>query len=62
VRTGQPLVTLEAMKMEHVHAAPCDGRVAALAAVVGASVAAGAVLVELAPAPSTGNAGTSGRG
>jgi geranyl-CoA carboxylase alpha subunit len=59
VRAGQPLVTLEAMKMEHVHAAPCDGRVVALAAVVGVSVAAGAVLVELAPAPSTGNAGTS---
>jgi geranyl-CoA carboxylase alpha subunit len=62
VRAGQPLVTLEAMKMEHVHAAAFDGRVVALAAVVGVSVAAGAVLVELAPTPITENAGTSGGG
>jgi biotin carboxyl carrier protein len=49
VRTGQPLVTLEAMKMEHAHLAPCDGRVVALQAVVGASIAAGVMLADVQP-------------
>jgi 3-methylcrotonyl-CoA carboxylase alpha subunit len=47
VTEGQPLVALEAMKMEHVIRAPRDGRVKALAASVGQMVQAGAALVEL---------------
>ena len=48
VAAGQPLLTLEAMKMEHVHAAPCAGVVSALHVVLGEQVAAQRVLAELA--------------
>ena len=47
---GQPLVVLEAMKMEHQITAPVDGVVAAVAVSVGRQVANRALLVELAPA------------
>lgn len=47
VAAGQPLVTLEAMKMEHVHCAPRAGRVA-LHVAVGAQVAARHVVAEIA--------------
>jgi acetyl/propionyl-CoA carboxylase alpha subunit len=47
VTRGQPLVTLEAMKMEHVLTAPFDGTVAAVPAEVGAQVSEGATLVRL---------------
>ncbi|CAA2100767.1 acetyl/propionyl/methylcrotonyl-CoA carboxylase subunit alpha [Variovorax paradoxus] len=47
VVAGQPLVTLEAMKMEHVHCAPRAGRVA-LRVAVGAQVAARHVVAEVA--------------
>ena len=47
VTAGQPLLTLEAMKMEHVHAAPCAGRVAALHVSLGDQVAAHRVVVEI---------------
>lgn len=50
VVAGQPLVTLEAMKMEHVHCAPRTGRVAALHVAVGAQVAARHVVAEIADA------------
>jgi geranyl-CoA carboxylase alpha subunit len=50
VSPGQPLLTLEAMKMEHVHAAGVAGTVAALHAAAGEQVQAGRVLVEIAPA------------
>jgi geranyl-CoA carboxylase alpha subunit len=46
VAAGQPLVTLEAMKMEHVHCAPRAGRVA-LHVAVGAQVAARHVVAEI---------------
>ncbi len=46
VAAGQPLVTLEAMKMEHVHCAPRAGRVA-LHVAVGAQVAARHVVAEV---------------
>ncbi|MCC6853555.1 MAG: 3-methylcrotonyl-CoA carboxylase [Comamonadaceae bacterium] len=45
---GQPLVMLEAMKMQHVHAAAAAGRVRALHVAVGDQVEAGRTLVELA--------------
>ncbi|MDM0007639.1 acetyl-CoA carboxylase biotin carboxylase subunit [Variovorax sp. J22G73] len=49
VAAGQPLVTLEAMKMEHVHCAPRAGRVA-LHVAVGAQVAARHVVAEVSDA------------
>jgi len=47
VTEGQPLATLEAMKMEHTLAAPRDGVVAELMAEPGAQVEAGAALIRL---------------
>jgi 3-methylcrotonyl-CoA carboxylase alpha subunit len=47
VAKGQKLVTLEAMKMEHSLAAPFDGTVAELAAVAGAQVQEGTLLVRV---------------
>jgi 3-methylcrotonyl-CoA carboxylase alpha subunit len=46
---GAPLVTVEAMKMEHTLTAPYDGTVTRVAFAVAERVAAGAILVELAP-------------
>ena len=52
VATGQPVLTLEAMKMEHVHAAPLAGVVRALHVNAGDQVAARRVVAEIeAPAP-----------
>ncbi len=50
VEVGQALVVLEAMKMESTLAAEVAGRVTAVRATAGASVAAGDLLVEIAPA------------
>jgi len=47
VTKGQPLVALEAMKMEHLIRAPRDGRVASVAAAVGGIVDGGVPLVEM---------------
>jgi geranyl-CoA carboxylase alpha subunit len=47
VQAGQPLVTLEAMKMEHVHAAPRAGRLVALHVKMGDQVAAQRVVAEI---------------
>jgi len=47
VRAGQPLLTLEAMKMEHVHAAPVSGRLAALHVRIGDQVEARRVVAEI---------------
>ncbi len=47
VAAHQPLVVLEAMKMEHIVAAPHDGVVLRLPYAIGALVAKGATLVEL---------------
>ena len=44
VAAGQPLLVLEAMKMQHTVAAPHDGVVTEIAVAVGTQVAAGAVL------------------
>ena len=52
VQRGQPLLAIEAMKMEHVIRAPHDGTVRSLAAKVGDMVAGGVPLVEL-DAPET---------
>ncbi len=47
VGAGQPLVTLEAMKMEHVLTAPFDGIVTDLKAETGGQVAEGVALVRI---------------
>jgi len=50
VEAGQPVVILEAMKMETTLAAEIAGRIEAVQAVPGAMVEGGALLVEIAPA------------
>ncbi|GLR85775.1 3-methylcrotonyl-CoA carboxylase subunit alpha [Bradyrhizobium iriomotense] len=47
VTTGQPVMTLEAMKMEHVHKAGIDGVVAAIDVAEGEQVTAGKIVVEI---------------
>jgi 3-methylcrotonyl-CoA carboxylase alpha subunit len=47
VKKGQPMVALEAMKMEHVIRAPRDGIVRAVAARTGEMVNGGTQLVEM---------------
>jgi geranyl-CoA carboxylase alpha subunit len=47
VQAQQALVTLEAMKMEHIHAAPVAGTVTAVHAAPGEQVPASRVLVEI---------------
>ncbi|WP_298179111.1 biotin carboxylase N-terminal domain-containing protein [Saccharomonospora sp.] len=49
VRAGQPLLCLEAMKMEHRVAAPAEGRVTELTAVEGTQVEQGVVLAVVTP-------------
>ncbi|GLW20249.1 ATP-grasp domain-containing protein [Microbispora triticiradicis] len=53
VEAGQPVVVLEAMKMEHLIVAPASGTVAALHVVPGARVEAGVPLADIEPAPET---------
>jgi len=47
VSVGQPLVWLEAMKMEHTIVAPADGVIAELNVTVGQQVEVGAVLARV---------------
>jgi acetyl/propionyl-CoA carboxylase alpha subunit len=49
VARGTPLVTVEAMKMEHTLTAPYEGTVTRIAFGLTERVAAGSVLVELSP-------------
>ncbi len=49
VCAGQPLLEIEAMKMQHRVDAPIDGRIAEIGARVGAQVAPGALLVRIDP-------------
>ena len=50
---GQPLVSLEAMKMETVLSAPCDGLVLQVLPLAGSQVVAGEALVVLGASPGT---------
>jgi 3-methylcrotonyl-CoA carboxylase alpha subunit len=50
VRRGQTLAVMEAMKMEHTIAAPCDGVVEALLYAPGDQVVEGGELLRLAAA------------
>ncbi|WP_439407300.1 acetyl-CoA carboxylase biotin carboxylase subunit [Bradyrhizobium sp. DASA03076] len=47
VTSGQPVLTLEAMKMEHVHKAGIDGVVAAIDVVEGEQVTTGRIIAEI---------------
>jgi biotin carboxyl carrier protein len=47
VTAGQPLVWLEAMKMEHTITAPADGVLTELGVIVGQQVEVGAVLARV---------------
>ena len=47
VEAGQPVVTLEAMKMEHVHVAPAAGVIAALHVAEGEQVTTGRIVAEI---------------
>ena len=47
VAAGQPVMTLEAMKMEHVHTASIAGTVAAIDAAEGAQVTTGQIVIEI---------------
>lgn len=47
VTAGQPVMTLEAMKMEHVHKAGIDGVVAAIDVAEGEQVTTGKIVVEI---------------
>jgi 3-methylcrotonyl-CoA carboxylase alpha subunit len=49
VARGAPLITVEAMKMEHTLTAPYEGIVSRVAFGLADRVQAGAILVELAP-------------
>ncbi|MEU4164162.1 biotin/lipoyl-containing protein, partial [Actinoplanes sp. NPDC026670] len=51
VAKGDPIVVLEAMKMQHTVTAPTDGTVTGLTAVVGRQVVAGAVLAVIEEKP-----------
>ncbi len=51
VRRGDPMVVLEAMKMEHTLAAPRDGKVIEVGAVAGSQTAEGVILVRFEPIP-----------
>jgi geranyl-CoA carboxylase alpha subunit len=50
VAAGQPVMTLEAMKMEHVHAAGVAGTVSAIGVAEGEQVTTGKIVVEIAAA------------
>ena len=51
VAAGQAIVTIEAMKMEHVHAAPLAGTIKALNVAVGEQVPARRLVAEIEPIP-----------
>ncbi len=60
VAAGQPMLTLEAMKMEHVHAAPIAGVVAALHVSLGEQVGSHRVVAEVVADPAAGAAAQAG--
>ena len=51
VKKGDPLVVMEAMKMEHTLTAPRDGKISDVSATPGTQTAEGVVLVKLEPLP-----------
>ncbi len=53
VVAGQPVMTLEAMKMEHVHSAPIAGTISAIDVAEGEQVTTGKIVVEIEAAASS---------
>jgi geranyl-CoA carboxylase alpha subunit len=51
VEAGQPVMTLEAMKMEHVHTAPISGTISAIDVVEGEQVTTGKIVAEIVAPP-----------
>jgi geranyl-CoA carboxylase alpha subunit len=51
VEAGQPVMTLEAMKMQHVHTAPVSGTISAIDVAEGEQVTTGKIVVEIEPNP-----------
>jgi geranyl-CoA carboxylase alpha subunit len=51
VEAGQPVMTLEAMKMEHVHTAPVSGTISGIDVEAGEQVTTGKIVVEIEPNP-----------
>jgi biotin carboxyl carrier protein len=49
IRTGDPLIVLESMKMENTQESPCNGRVMEIVTLAGSQVDAGTVLMRLQP-------------
>jgi geranyl-CoA carboxylase alpha subunit len=47
VEAGQPVMTLEAMKMQHVHTAPISGTISAIDVAEGEQVTTGKIVVEI---------------
>ena len=47
VTAGQPIITLEAMKMEHVHSAPISGKIFTIDVTEGEQVTTGRIIVEV---------------
>jgi geranyl-CoA carboxylase alpha subunit len=47
VAAGQPVMTLEAMKMEHVHTAPIAGTISAIDVAEGEQLTTGKIVVEI---------------
>jgi geranyl-CoA carboxylase alpha subunit len=47
VTAGQPVITLEAMKMEHIHSAPVSGAISAIEVIEGDQVTTGKIMVEI---------------
>jgi len=47
VEAGQPVMTLEAMKMEHVHVAPISGTISTIDVVEGEQVTTGKIVAEI---------------
>jgi len=56
VSAGQPVLTLEAMKMEHVHAAPISGIILAIDVAEGEQVSTGRIVAEIEAEPSRSEA------
>jgi geranyl-CoA carboxylase alpha subunit len=54
VAAGQPVMTLEAMKMEHVHTAPISGTISAIDVAEGEQVTTGKIVVEIGSGGVTG--------
>jgi geranyl-CoA carboxylase alpha subunit len=47
VTAGQPVITLEAMKMEHVHSAPISGKISTVNVTEGEQLTTGKIVVEI---------------